>query len=59
MVGEIDADHKKTNFPNETPSDHADRVNGFLTVLGFGIDVKREIQQGDKWGISNVLFWIL
>jgi len=44
VVGEIDQDHKKKNYPNETPSDHSDRINGLLTVLGFGIDVKREIQ---------------
>lgn len=43
VIGEIDADHKKSNYANETPSDHADRINGVLTVLGFGIDVKREI----------------
>lgn len=43
VIGEIDVDHKKSNYANETPSDHADRINGVLTVLGFGIDVKREI----------------
>lgn len=43
VIGEIDADHKKSNYANETPSDHADRINGVLTVLGFGINVKREI----------------
>jgi len=44
VIGELDPDHKKSNYANETPSDHSDRINGFLTVLGFGIDVKREIQ---------------
>lgn len=43
VIGEIDSDHKKSNYLNETPSDHADRINGILTVLGFGIDVKLEI----------------
>jgi len=59
VIGELDDTHKKTNYLNETPSEHAERINGFLSVLGFMHDVKREIQQGDKRAINNILFWIL
>ena len=59
VIGELDEENNKKKFLNETPSDHADRINGFLSVLGFGIDVKREIQQGDKKAISNILHWVL
>ncbi len=39
--------------------EHEERINGFLSVLGFMHDVKREIQQGEKRAINNILFWIL
>jgi hypothetical protein len=59
VVGELDETQKKSVFPNETPQEHADRLNGFLQILGFMHDSKREIQNGDKRAIQNILFWIL
>jgi intraflagellar transport protein 81 len=63
VLGELDETQQASKHPDETPEAHNERVCGFLTVLGFPSDFnpsfKRDLKQGDKKTISNILFWIL
>lgn len=63
VLGELDENQKPDKHPNEMPDDHCERVCGFLIVLGYPSDFnpsfKRDLKQGDKKVIQNILFWIL
>jgi intraflagellar transport protein 81 len=63
VLGELDESHKKVDIRSETQDATTERICGFLTVLGFPINmtpqVKRDIVHGDKKAINNILHWIL
>lgn len=59
VLGSLDEDQRPENHTNETPDAHSERVCQFLAVIGFPGDFKRDLKQGDKKTISNILWWIL
>ena len=48
---------------NETYEAQSERICGFLKILGFPTDFdptfKRDLSQGDKKTVNNILHWII